>query len=157
MKYPTYAPWFSHAKIVRKTAAAADHGLRTPIARPVAGNVVIVGDAGAPVETWIQGAVACGFQAVKAIEKELNGKEGYPGYVSWWQKAFAFNDPHYWKMAGVFPLNYICTDEEVDFLFGLFQGRVGNYLGLIAKNLDLIRKERPALYDKLVKTLPSGG
>jgi flavin-dependent dehydrogenase len=154
MKYPTFAPWFRNARIVRKTAASADPGLRTPIAKPVAGNVVIVGDAGAPVETWIQGAVACGYQAVKAIEKELNGKKGYPGYISWWQKAFAFNDPHYWKMAGIFPLNYICTDEEVDYLYSLFQGRIGNYMGLIAKNLDLIKKQRPELHKKLIKTMP---
>jgi flavin-dependent dehydrogenase len=156
LKYPTFAPWFRNARIVKRTAASADPGLRTPIREPVAGNVVIVGDAAAPVETWIQGAVACGYQAVKAIEKELNGQKGYPGYVDWWQKAFAFNDPHYWKMAGVFPLNHICTDEEVDYLYSLFQGRIGCYLGLIAKNLDIIKKGRPELYEKLIKTLPPG-
>ena len=72
------------------------------------GNVV-VGDAGAPVETWIHGTVACGYQAVKTIEKELNGQKGYLEYIDWWQKAFAFNDPRYWKVAGVFSLNQICT------------------------------------------------
>jgi len=154
MKHPRYASWFRNAKIVKKTAAAADPGLRTPIREPVAGNVVIVGDAGAPVETWIQGAVACGYQAVKAIEKELNGQKGYPGYIDWWQRAFAFNDPHYWKVAGVFPLNYICTDDEIDYIYSLFQGRIGCAVGVLAKNLDLIKKGRPELYQKLVKTLP---
>lgn len=156
MKYPTFAPWFRNARIVKRTAAASEPGLRTPIREPVAGNVVVIGDAGAPVETWIQGALACGYQAVKAIEKELNGQKGYPDYIAWWQKAFAFNDPHYWKTAGVFPLNHICTDEEVDYLYSLFQGRIGCYMGLIAKNLDLIKKGRPELYEKLVKTLPPG-
>ena len=156
MKYPTFAPWFRKAKIVRRTAASAEPGLRTPIKVPVTGNVVIVGDAGAPVETWIQGALACGFQAVKAIKKELEGQKGFPEYVNWWQKAFAFNDPHYWKVAGVFPLNYICTDEEVDYLYSLFEGRIGCATGMIAKNLTLIKQQKPALYDKLTKTLPSG-
>ncbi len=154
MKHPTYAPWFRNAKIVKKTAAGAETGLRTPIGVPVTGNVVIIGDAGAPVETWIQGAVACGYQAVKAIEKELNGEKGYPEYINWWQKAFAFNDPHYWKIAGAFPLNLICTDDEVDYIYSLFQGRVGCAAGLLAKNLDLVKKGRPELYDKLIKTLP---
>jgi flavin-dependent dehydrogenase len=154
MKHPTYAPWFKNARIVKKTAASAEPGLRTPIGVPVTGNVVIIGDAGAPVETWIQGAVACGYQAVKAIEKELNGEKGYPEYINWWQKAFAFNDPHYWKIAGAFPLNLICTDDEVDYIYSLFEGRVGCAAGLLAKNLDLVKKGRPELYDKLIKTLP---
>ncbi len=154
MKHPNFAHWFRNARIVKKTAAGVDPGLRTPIGEPVTGNVVIVGDAGAPVETWIQGAIACGYQAVKAIEKELNGQKGYPEYIDWWQKAFAFNDPHYWKMAGIFPLNHICTDEEVDYLYSLFQGRIGCYMGLIAKNLELVKKGRPELYERLIKTLP---
>jgi flavin-dependent dehydrogenase len=151
MKHPNFSSWFRKARIVKKNAAGSDLGLRTPIKEPVAGNVVIVGDAGAPVETWIQGAVACGYMAVKAITKELNGQRGYPEYTDWWQNAFAFNDPHYWKVAGVFNLNKICIDEEVDHLYSLFQSRVGCAMGLIAKNMDLVKKGRPELYDKLVK------
>ncbi len=154
MKHPNFAPWFRNARIVKKTAAGADVGLRTPIREPVAGNVVIVGDAGAPVETWIQGALACGYMGVKAIEKELNGQKGYPEYIDWWQKAFAFNDPHYWKIATVYPLNQICTDEELDYIYSLFQGRVGCAMGLIEKNLELIKKGRPELYERLIKTKP---
>ena len=153
MKYPSFAPWFRNARIVGKTATTVEAGLRMPISKPVAGNVVIVGDAGAPVETWIQGAVASGYMAVKAVEKELGGQKGYPEYIAWWQKAFAFNDPHYWKVAGVYPLNRICTDEEVDYLYSLFQGRIGCAAGLIAHNLDIIKKGRPELYAKLIKSL----
>ena len=153
MKHPNFAPWFRNARLVRKRATSGGVGLRTPIREPVSGNVVIIGDAAAPVETWIQGAVACGYQAVKAIEKELNGKKAYPDYISWWQKAFAFNDPHYWKIAGVFPLNRICTDEEVDYIYSLFQGRVGCAMGFVNKNLDLIKKDRPELHQKLTKNM----
>lgn len=150
MKLSNFAPWFHDAQVVKKMASGGT-GLRTPIKEPVAGNVVIVGDASAPVETWIQGAVACGYQAAKAIGKELSGQKGYPAYIDWWQKAFAFNDPHYWKVAGIFPLNRICTDEEVDYIYSLFQDRVGCDVGLIAKNLGLIKKDRPELYEKLTR------
>jgi len=149
MKHPNFASWFHHARVVKKMAAGGGPGLRTQIREPVAGNVVIVGDATAPVETWIQGAVACGYLAVKAIEKELNGQKGYPEYINWWQKAFAFNDPHYWKVAGIFPINKICSDEEVDYLYSLFQGRVGCDVGLIANNLELIKEGRPELYERI--------
>jgi flavin-dependent dehydrogenase len=152
MKYPTFAPWFRNARIVKKTAAGVGTGLRTPIKEPVAGNVVIVGDAGAPVETWIQGALACGYQSVKAIEKELNGQKGYSEYIDWWQKAFAFNDPEYFKrVGGHYPLPRICCDEELDYLYSLFQGRVGNSVGLVAQNLELIKDKKPELYEKLTK------
>jgi len=151
IKDSNFAPWFRNARIVKKTASGGKGGLRTPIREPVAGNVVIVGDAGAPVETWIQGALACGYMGVKAIEKELNGQKGYPEYIDWWQKAFAFNDPHYWKIATVYPLNQICTDEEVDYIYSLFEGRVGCAMGLIANNLELIKRGRPELYERLIK------
>jgi flavin-dependent dehydrogenase len=154
MKHPNFAPMFRNARIVKKTAAASPLGLRTPIKEPVSGNVVIVGDSGAPVETWIQGALACGYLGVKAIEKELNGQKGYQEYIDWWQQAFAFNNPHYWKIAAIFPLNMICTDEEVDYIYSLFEGRVGCAMGLIANNMDLIKKGRPELYEKLIKTAP---
>ena len=152
MEHPNFAHWFRHARVVKKMAAGSGAGLRTPIREPVAGNVLIVGDATAPVETWIQGAVACGYMAVKAIKKELDGQKGCQEYIDWWRKAFAFNDPHYWKVAGVFPLNRICSDEEGDYLYSLFQGTVGCDVGLITNNLELIKTERPELYEKLIRS-----
>jgi len=114
--------------------------------------VVIIGDAAAPVETWRQGAIACGYQAVKAIEKELNGQKGYPEYVNWWQKAFFYHEPGYFKRVvihgGIFRL---CTAEELDYVHLLFQDqRVVPTLAL-AKNLELVKKDRPELYEKLKK------
>jgi len=50
--------------VVKKTATAAGgskYGLLTPIREPVEGNVVVVGDAAAPIETWTQGAVASAY------------------------------------------------------------------------------------------------
>ncbi|UCG54991.1 MAG: hypothetical protein JSV32_01895, partial [Dehalococcoidia bacterium] len=85
-------------------------------------------------------------------EKELNGQNGYPEYIDWWQKAFAFNDPNYFRrVSGHYPLPRICSDEELDYLYSLFQDRVGNSVGLVAQNLELIKDKRPELYEKLTK------
>jgi flavin-dependent dehydrogenase len=148
MKLPHYAPWFKNARLVRKTAYG--NFIRTPIKEPASGNVVIVGDAGATIETLIQGAVACGYLAVKAIEKELNGKNGYQDYIAWWQQAFEFNDPTYFSTVNrYFSLNSLCSDEEVDYLYKALEGKVGVPAVLIEQNLESFKKERPELYQKL--------
>ena len=154
-EHPKYAHMFRHAQVVKKEAFAVD-GLRFgPIREPVAGNVVVVGDAGAPVETWIQGAIACGYQAVKAIEKELNAKKGYPEYIAWWQQAFAFNTPEYLKTVMFqYLLPAVCTDDDTDYIYELFQDRIGIPIMLVYRNLELIKKGRPELYQKLIKHLP---
>jgi flavin-dependent dehydrogenase len=152
MKYPRYAPWFKHAHVVKKESCSI--ALHTPISEPVAGNVVLVGDAAAPVETWIQGAIACGYQAVKAIEKELNSQKGYPEYINWWQKAFYFNDPKYFDTATERdPFLRVCSDEEVDYLYHRFEGKVGCLDGIIIQNLELIKGERMEIYEKIKNEL----
>jgi flavin-dependent dehydrogenase len=148
MKHPTYAPWFRNAKLFKETACTTQ--IRASIKEPVVGNVVIVGDAGAPYETLIQGAVGCGYLAVKAIEKEHNSQDGYSEYINWWQNAFEFNDPTFMKTTARYMfMNSLCTDEEVDYLYTLFQGKVGVSQVMIARNLELIKDGRPDLYQKL--------
>ena len=154
MKHPKYAAMFRHARVVKKEAMGLSGTMLGPIREPVEGNVVVIGDAAAPVETWIQGAVASAYMAVKAIEKELNGQEGYPEYIAWWQKAFAFNTPDYLRLVtkGLgMPLSRICSDEEVDYIYSLFQGRLGVPEMVVANNLELIKDKRPELYEKLTK------
>ncbi len=158
MKHPKWAGMFRHARIVKKQAFGISGTIYGPIREPIAGNVVVVGDAAAPIETWIQGAIACSYQAVKAIEKELNGQKGYPEYIAWWQQAFAFNTPYYLERVSKgfsAPLSMIVNDEEMDYLFSLFQGRPGIPEMLIAKNSELIKSERPELYEKLTKLAES--
>jgi flavin-dependent dehydrogenase len=154
MEIPEYAPWFRHARVMKKIAFAAT--VRTPIREPVAGNIMIIGDAAAPIETWIQGAIACGYQAVKAILNELNGQKGYPEYITWWQQAFYFNDPGYFKRRvahHTLTWNKMCTDEEVDYIHQLFQDqRVVPTLEL-ARTPEVVKKDRPELYDKVKTTI----
>ncbi len=154
MEHPRWAGMFRHARVVQKQAFGISGTMYGPIREPIAGNVVVVGDAAAPIETWIQGAIACSHQAVKAIEKELNGQKGYPDYIAWWQQAFAFNTPYYLERVNKgfsAPLAMICNDEEIDYIFSLFQGRPGIPDMLIAKNLEQIKSARPELYEKLTR------
>ncbi len=152
MNYPTFKPWFRNIKITKKTAVTAGGGgVRTPVKEPVEGNVYIVGDAGAPIETWIQGAVASAYKSVKCIEKELNGKKAAKEYINWWGQAFYFMKPDYWKMVfGMFALaNAWQTDDDVNFLYGLIKDKIGVPQILIEQNLDMIKSSRPELYERL--------
>ena len=81
MQLPAFSPWFRHAKLVKKLATASV--TRTPIASPLAGNVLIIGDAAAMVETSNPGAIACGYQAARATLAEINQGDGYREYVRW--------------------------------------------------------------------------
>ena len=135
--------------MVQKTAFAAT--VPAPIRESVAGNVMIISDAVAPIETWIQGAVAMAYMAVKAIEKELSGQTGYPEYIDWWQKAFYHHKPDY--------LNYVLEclavanawsgDDDVDFIYNILQDKEGMPPRLISENLELLKEGRPELYQKL--------
>jgi flavin-dependent dehydrogenase len=149
---PGFESWFSKARVVRKTAFA--NVVRTPIREPVAGNVVIVGDAAGTAETWIQGAIACGYQAVKAILKELDGQSGYPEFCAWWQKAFYFNDPNYFKRLAFHGMvNKVLNDEETDYVYKLFENeRVIPQLA-IARNPELLKDNRPELYERIKTVL----
>jgi flavin-dependent dehydrogenase len=151
MKLPIVAQWFRHARVVEKLACSVP--MRPPLREPVAGNVLIIGDAGAPDATWIQGAVACGYMAVKAIEKELKDQKGYQEYIEWWQNAFAFNKADHFKVFSMaYSLPKICSDEEIDYIYSLFQDKVGIPPCLVAKNIELIKERRPELYEKLKKS-----
>jgi len=148
--YAKYAHWFRNARAVRNYAVS--NTVRTPVREPVVGNVVIVGDAGASAETWIQGAVACGYQAVKAIEKELNGEKGYPKYINWWQKAFYHNDPGFFPRVFLnFGLMQTWTDDEIDYVCKFFQGQKLIPTLVLAKNPEQIKDDNPEFYDKLKK------
>jgi digeranylgeranylglycerophospholipid reductase len=158
MEDPRYAPMFRRARIIKKEGTSKTRGFSEPIREPVLGNVLITGDAGAINETWSQGAVASGYRAVKAIEEEFAGAKGYQGYTDWWRRAFAFNTPEYAKMVGrMYPLPKICDDDEIDYLWGLFQDQSGIPQAMLPGSLERIAGERPALHAKLVQSLVKPG
>jgi len=149
---PMYSAWFRNARVVKEMAMSGT--MRTPILEPIVGNIVIIGDAAAPIESWRQGAVACGYMAVKAIEKELSGQKAYPEYIDWWQKAFYFNEPGYMKRNAIYASIFdSLSADEIDYICQLFQGqRVVPQLA-IAKNPELLKKDRPDIYGKLKQTI----
>jgi flavin-dependent dehydrogenase len=148
-----YESWFRNARIVKKEGAVGRRaGALTPVKEPYCGNVIVAGDAGAPSETWVQGAMACGYQSIQAIKKELNGEEGCREYTRWWQNSFAFNTPEYLELnKGIYPVNRLCTDDEVDYIYRRFQERIGIPQLMLAKNIDVIKQEKPELYHKFAK------
>jgi flavin-dependent dehydrogenase len=151
MKLPFFAPWFRHAKILKRIAFGMS-GMRAPLRNPIAGNWLILGEATGLGETSNPGAIACGWQSARLTQKEMNGQAGYKEYDSWWQQAFEGNDPDYYKAAGrFFVMNSLCTDAETDYLYNLVSGQVGVPAILIAQNLEKVKAERPDLYEKLKK------
>jgi len=151
-RFPRYAAWFEGARTVTSRGFSAT--VRTPLREPAAGNVMAIGDAAAPIETWIQGALACGYRAARAIEKELGGQDGYGPYQRWWQKAFFFNDPWYFRKRAAHTLfNMVCTDEELDYIYSLYEDkRVLPTLEFV-RHPEIIQKDRPELYQKLTGAL----
>jgi hypothetical protein len=98
----------------------------------------------------MQGAVACGYQAVKAIEKERAGGHGFREYTAWWRQAFSFINPSYFTvLSDGYALNRVCSDEEVDYVYRLLGDTVGIPAVLIDEKLERVKKERPGLYQKL--------
>jgi len=155
-----FAPWFKNMKVVEKRAAILN--FYTPLINPVEGNVVVVGDAAAFIETYIQGAVMYGFQAANAIVKYLSTGTGLEDYATSWKDSFEYNDPEQIKLAiQVFGI-HVMTDDDLDYLFGLtgeddIRGYLNEFteqitiMNAIFSHLDQVEKERPELAAALQK------
>jgi flavin-dependent dehydrogenase len=149
MAVSSFSPWFKRARIVEKIGVGGVAAL-TPVMKPVAGNVLAIGDAACLIEVTNPGAIACGYMGAKATLKEMRGEDGYGEYIAWWQKSFDTNDPDYLKGAGRgFAINAVCNDEEVDYLYKLVGGQIGVPGVLVSANLELVKKERPEIHRKL--------
>jgi len=154
MKLPPYAPWFARAKIVGKMGCSV--ASRPPLKQVVSGNVLVVGDAGAAVETWIQGAVASAYKAVKSLERQWAGEKGFDEYLAWWQKAFAFNKPEYFQIiATSSSLISRFNDRDMDDIYQMFKDEVGIPTLMVAANREMLKQRRPDLYEKM--TAPPKG
>jgi flavin-dependent dehydrogenase len=148
IKSPVYAPWFAKARIVSKMACTI--AARPPLKQVVSGNVMVIGDAGAAVETWSQGAVAGAYKAVKSLQKEWKGQKGFDEYTAWWQKAFAFNKPEYFQIiATSSSLISRFNDKDMDDIYQMFRDEIGIPTLLVAANRDMIRQKRPDLFEKM--------
>jgi len=144
LSHSNFSSWFKKAKIVHKTACSIT--VRYPIAEPVVGKILIIGDAAAPAETWTQGAMACAHQAVHAICQGTMEK-----YIAWWKESFLFNSPDYYRDLARYPaLNVFFKDDELNYLYGLIKDQlVSNILDALLKYTDRLKSEKPAIYEKL--------
>jgi digeranylgeranylglycerophospholipid reductase len=155
-----YASWFKDARIIGKTAGSLVP--RAAISDPHIGNILIIGDAAAFIEVENQGAMMCGFQAGNAVCEELNGSDGFKRYLEWWRHSFEFNHPELLRAMTVLPAiearGY--RDEDIDYLFSVVDGEdiygtTSQYRSGVAiwkailEHSDTIKKERPALYEKI--------
>ncbi len=151
MNHPRYRHWFARASVVRKLAWAAYQRVPT-ISNPAIGNTLIVGDA-ISQESWIQGAIACGYQAAKATIKEMSGQPGYAEYTSWLHRAFAFFCyPDHFKLKAMHHvLRGIYSDEEIDSIYKILQdtGETGHPPFLVARNPAIINQAGQSLHDKV--------
>jgi flavin-dependent dehydrogenase len=135
---------------VRKTAV--NIAQRSPLKKATAGNVVFVGDT--INLSGIMGAIASGYQAVRAILKELEGQEGYPEYKSWYYSAFAaFTCREHDRLRIMHRIfRKLCTDEDVDYIYKTLQGKVCHPAFVVFENPELVR-DRPELYEKVKDTV----
>jgi flavin-dependent dehydrogenase len=131
-----------------------------PIEKPVMGNVLAIGDAAAFAEVENQGALMCGYNAGRAMFKELEGENGINEYLEWWQDSFEFNKPDIHRIAQGFAINPYYEDEEIDYLFSLAEGKalegtINQYKipkilwDAIFQYKERIQKERPELSQKI--------
>jgi flavin-dependent dehydrogenase len=153
-----YASWFEEAKIMRKTSAVLN--FYTPIREPVAGNVMIVGDAASFIEVYVQGAIMYGFRAAKAAAKEMKGGDGFAEYVDYWQTSYEYNRPHKMDDACRVALGLpALMDEELDYLFALMapekirsyydEFSLNRFIAAVMSHIPKMRGERADLAAKI--------
>ncbi|MDP6180691.1 MAG: NAD(P)/FAD-dependent oxidoreductase, partial [Desulfatiglandales bacterium] len=88
LSHPILKEWLADARVIKKMGCKWT--CWTPIAEPASGRVIILSDAASFQEVENQGAVMCGFRAVKAIIAQENGENGFKDYNRFWQKSFEF-------------------------------------------------------------------
>jgi digeranylgeranylglycerophospholipid reductase len=149
-----FASWFKNARVLDTRAAALNFA--TPLIHPVEGNVVVVGDAAAFIETYVQGAIMYGYQAAHAIAQQLATGTGLDAYTRSWEQSFEYNDPEEIKLSTQGFGLHVLDDADIDYLFGLtagddIQGFVNEFSEpmtmrtAISSHMARIEQERPTL------------
>lgn len=147
-----FRDWFRNARIVDTAACALN--FYTCALNPVEGNIVVVGDAAAFIETYCQAAMVYGYQAARAALSVLDTGSGYENYIRFWQETFEYCWPgEIEKALQGFGIGQI-PDEDLDYIFSLTDDET--YPGFVSENtaprvmreaimshFDRIEKERP--------------
>jgi flavin-dependent dehydrogenase len=153
-----FSSWFNHARVVKKTGCLLN--FRTPIPKPRAGNILVVGDAASFIEVYVQGAIMYGYRAAKAILNEMNGDPGLDEYVDYWNGSYEYLKPGMVEQVSRGYGLHMLDDSDLDYLFSLTDSK--SYKGYynefsfpgviqqaIAAEKSIIMKERPELTQKI--------
>ncbi|MBR5565547.1 MAG: NAD(P)/FAD-dependent oxidoreductase [Roseburia sp.] len=146
------------AKLVKKSGCTVKGyaSMQTPYKQ----NVIAIGDSAAFVEVEVQGALMCGYRAALAIVDELAGKPGFEEYTKWWRESFEFNGADHLRVSQGYALVPTYTDDELDYLFALTEGKCleGTYSQYKTPQLiwdeiltheEQIKAEQPVIYEKI--------
>jgi flavin-dependent dehydrogenase len=150
--------WFQKAKIVKTVSAVLK--FYTPIQEPIAGRILIVGDAASYIEVYVQGALMYGYEASVAIANFLKKGKGLEDYIAFWKKTYGYNQPGAIEAALQGFGLHVLEDEELDYLFSLtekerYKGYVNEHsskettIGALKSLIGQIKIDRPALATKI--------
>ena len=150
--------WFQKAKMVRTVSAVLK--FYTPIPEPIAGRILIVGDAASYIEVYVQGALMYGYEAAVAVANFLKKGKGLEDYVAFWKKTYGYNQPGAIEAALQGFGLHVLEDEELDYLFSLtekerYKGYVNEHsskettIGALKSLIGQIKMEKPALAAKI--------
>ncbi len=155
---PLLKDWFKDAELIRKIGCR--WAIWEPIKEPARGRIILVGDAPSFQEAEIQGALMCGFRAVKALKMESGGEPGMEYYNRFWKEHFEFNDDHVLEeCCQTFGMGNLKNDQ-FDYLFKLAEGKlldgyVNHFtcgkvmLNFFYSQQEKIKKERPDIIEAL--------
>jgi flavin-dependent dehydrogenase len=122
ISHPLLHDWFKDAELVRKMGCTWT--LWEPIKNPARGRIILVGDAPSFQEVENQGALMCGFRAVRAVEQQMNGDPGMKEYNQFWQESFEFNDDRtLWECCRGACFQTL-NNDQLDYLFKLADGKL---------------------------------
>lgn len=153
-----FSGWFKHAKLIHTNSAVLN--FCTPISTPVKGRTLVVGDAAAFIETYVQGALQYGRSAAKAVIGKIREGKDFSQYVEHWRNTYGYNQPGEIEKATQAYGIQSFSDSELDYVFGLTDGEKYNgyanefyildrIMKAIYNHMTTIRKEKPDLAKKI--------
>jgi digeranylgeranylglycerophospholipid reductase len=153
-----FSQWFQQARCIKTLSAVLR--FHTPLAEPVAGRVLVAGDAASFIEVYMQGAMMYGYKAAQAIINFIQHGTGFNDYTSFWKKTYGYNQPGAIEAATQAFGLHVLEDAEVDYLFSLtdreehagfvneFSDRE-NIMKALLLHSNEIKRDQPALAAKL--------
>ena len=161
----TFSKWFNKVEVTHKRCAVINAW--GPAREPFKDNVLFVGDSCWFAEAENTGALLSGHKAANAVSTALHtgkaDREGVMDYIEWWQKNWP--ETHDYKAFLCYPVFFrIFNEDELNYLHKVITKKLfwslnpfnlyGHIMRGIQPHVERIKKERPALAEKLAKFTP---